>query len=39
MADKAKVTQSAPDEKKDAPILIQMGIFAAVLFVSSLISP
>ncbi|BAP86686.1 effector of murein hydrolase LrgA [Paucilactobacillus hokkaidonensis JCM 18461] len=27
------------NEKKSAPILIQMGIFACVLFVSSLISP
>ncbi|MCY9807178.1 CidA/LrgA family protein [Lentilactobacillus senioris] len=26
-------------ETKEAPILVQMGIFAAVLFVSSLISP
>lgn len=39
MTDKAKVTQTTSDEKKDAPILVQMGIFAAVLFVSSLISP
>ncbi|WP_283678070.1 CidA/LrgA family protein [Lentilactobacillus sp. Marseille-Q4993] len=36
MADKANTTQA---EKKEAPILVQMGIFAAVLFVSSLISP
>lgn len=36
MADKSNDTQA---EKKDAPILIQMGIFAAILFVSSLISP
>ena len=35
MADKTNTTQA---ETKDAPILIQMGIFAAVLFVSSLIS-
>lgn len=27
------------DQPKSAPILVQMGIFAAVLFVSSLISP
>lgn len=39
MADKANVTQATQDEKKDAPILVQMGIFAGVLFVSSLISP
>ena len=36
MADKTNTTQA---ETKDAPILIQMGIFAGVLFVSSLISP
>ena len=35
MADKTNTTQA---ETKDAPILIQMGIFAGVLFVSSLIS-
>lgn len=35
MADKPNTTQA---ETKDAPILIQMGIFAGVLFVSSLIS-
>lgn len=39
MADKENVTQATQDEKKDAPILVQMGIFAGVLFVSSLISP
>lgn len=39
MADKANVTQATQDERKDAPILVQMGIFAGVLFVSSLISP
>ncbi len=39
MADKPNATQATPTEKKDAPILIQMGIFAGVLFVSSLISP
>lgn len=37
MAEKNDVQQTA--ETKAAPILIQMGIFAAVLFVSSLISP
>ncbi|XOQ61976.1 MAG: hypothetical protein ACFWTW_07385 [Lentilactobacillus parabuchneri] len=36
MADKSNTTQA---ETKDAPILVQMGIFAGVLFVSSLISP
>ena len=36
MADKSNTTQA---ETKDAPILIQMGIFAGVLFVSTLISP
>ncbi|GAY72663.1 CidA/LrgA family protein [Lentilactobacillus kosonis] len=36
MADKQNTAQV---ETKEAPILIQMGIFAAVLFVSSLISP
>ncbi len=36
MAEKQNNTQA---ETKEAPILIQMGIFAAVLFVSSLISP
>ncbi|WP_268912810.1 CidA/LrgA family protein [Lentilactobacillus sp. SPB1-3] len=36
MADKQNTAQVEP---KEAPILVQMGIFAAVLFVSSLISP
>lgn len=44
MADKAKDVQSKDAEEKkpetkEAPILVQIGIFAAVLFVSSLISP
>ncbi len=30
--------EKKPAEKKAAPILVQMGIFAAILFVSSLIS-
>lgn len=33
-----KQTSTKPEEKKAAPILVQMGIFAAVLFVSQLIS-
>ncbi|UDM31839.1 CidA/LrgA family protein [Lentilactobacillus laojiaonis] len=37
MAEKNDVSQKT--EAKPAPILIQMGIFAAVLFISSLISP
>ena len=36
--DKASKTETAKEEQ-DSPILIQMGIFAAILFVSSLLSP
>ena len=36
--DKATKTETAKEEQA-SPILIQMGIFAAILFVSSLISP
>ena len=36
--DKTPKTETA-EEKQASPILIQMGIFAAILFVSSLISP
>lgn len=39
MADKPNNVQPEVAQPKDAPILIQMGIFAAILFVSGLISP
>lgn len=42
MADKLKNSQDVKPETKetkDAPILIQMGIFAGILLVSSIISP
>ncbi|CAJ1226583.1 murein hydrolase transporter LrgA [Levilactobacillus zymae] len=41
MTTQDKVTPTTPTEATEtpSPILIQMGIFAAVLFVSSLISP
>lgn len=37
--DKASKTTETAKEEQDSPILIQMGIFAAILFVSSLLSP
>ncbi|MFC6207635.1 MULTISPECIES: CidA/LrgA family protein [Levilactobacillus] len=40
MAANKKVSSAeAPEKEQASPILIQMGIFAAILFVSSLISP
>ena len=36
--DKKEKQTPAKEEKKAAPILIQMGIFGAILFVSQLIS-
>jgi len=39
MASNQEATKTAPAEHEPAPILQQMGIFAGVLFVSSLISP
>lgn len=39
MASNAKTQSPATEEHEPAPILQQMGIFGAILFVSSLISP
>ena len=36
--DKKEKQAPAKEEKKAAPILVQMGIFAAILFVAQLIS-
>ena len=39
MASNQKATKTEGAEHEPAPILQQMGIFACILFVSSLISP
>lgn len=39
MKSRIRNTQPSLGPQKDAPLLVQMGIFAAILFVSSLISP
>ena len=38
MDKKAKQTATKQEEKKAAPILVQMGIFGTILFVSQFIS-